>query len=211
MNRGNDDAGDATVSIVSSTRRPATPDCTGLQLRENQQAARPWRSASVVAAATTGGDRALIRAIGDDTNYVEAMERAATHIPADAARPAIIFFTDGRHDVAGVPVSEVIPAKDRLFGTRSPFALLPVGMGVDPDDRPRLEAGLANLRITRDFERCEGGALDWPAVVFETAEAAGRRPLPSRTSLHVHVRPTPLRPRRRPRAAGTRRQRLRSR
>ena len=169
-------AGDATVSIVRfATKARDLPDCTRLRLRENQQAVTTLAKClrDVAASYRKGGDRALTRAIGDDTNYVAAMERAATHVPTDAARPAIIFFTDGRHDVAGVPVSEVIPAKDRLFGTRSPFALLPVGMGVDPDDRPRLEAGLANLRITRDFERCEGGALDWPAVVFETAEAAG--------------------------------------
>jgi hypothetical protein len=170
-------AGDATVSIVRfATRAADLADCTGLRLRENGQAVADLAGclARVAAAYRKGVDPALTRAIGDDTNYVAALEQAAGHVPPDSARPAIIFFTDGRHEAAGVPVSDVLPARDRLFGDRSPFALLPVGMGVDPDDRPRLEAGLADLRIIREFERCEGGALDWPDVVFESAEAAGQ-------------------------------------
>jgi hypothetical protein len=170
-------AGDATVSIVRfATKAADLADCTGLRLRQNQQAVADLAGClrRVAAAYRKGVDPALTRALGDDTNYVAAMERAATHVPAAAKRPAIIFFTDGRHEASGVPVSDVLPARDRLFGARTPFALLPVGMGVDPDDRPRLEAGLAALRITRDFERCEGGPLEWPDVVFESAEAAGQ-------------------------------------
>ena len=169
-------AGDATVSIVRfATRAADVPDCTGLRLRENDPAVARLAAClrQVAASYRAGVDAALTSAIGDDTNYVAAMERAAAHLPAASARPAIIFFTDGRHEAAGVPVAGVIPARDRLFGDRSPFALLPVGMGLDPDDRAELEAGLAGLRLTRDFQRCEGGALDWPTVVFETAEAAG--------------------------------------
>jgi fibronectin type III domain protein/VWA domain-containing protein len=170
-------AGDATVSIVRfATKAADLADCTGLRLRQNKEAVADLSAClrRVAAAYRKGVDPALTRALGDDTNYVAAMERAATHVPAAAKRPAIIFFTDGRHEASGVPVSAVIPARDRLFADRTPFALLPVGMGVDPDDRPRLEAGLAGLRITRDFERCEGGPLEWPAVVFDSAEAAGQ-------------------------------------
>ena len=170
-------AGDATVSIVRfATKAADLADCTGLRLRQNAQAVADLAGClrRVATAYRKGVDAALTKALGDDTNYVAAMERAAVHVPADAPRPAIIFFTDGRHEAAGVPVSEVIPARDRLFGDRSPFALLPVGMGVDPDDRPRLEAGLARLRLIREFERCEGGPLEWPEVVFESAEAAGQ-------------------------------------
>jgi hypothetical protein len=170
-------AGDATVSIVRfATKAQDLANCTGLQLRQNEQAVTALAGClrRVAAAYRKGVDPALTQALGDDTNYVAAMERAATYVPADAKRPAIIFFTDGRHEASGVPVSDVLPARDRLFGARTPFALLPVGMGVDPDDRPRLEAGLAGLQITRDFERCEGGPLEWPDVVFESAEAAGQ-------------------------------------
>jgi len=170
-------AGDATVSIVRfATKAQDVPGCTGLQLRENAQAVTDLAAClrRVADDYRKGGSPALTRALGDDTNYVAAMEQAAKHIPADSARPAIIFFTDGKHEAAGVPVSEVIPARDRLFGARSPFALLPVGMGLDPADRPRLEAGLTDLRITRDFERCDGGPLAWPGVVFDSADAAGQ-------------------------------------
>ena len=52
------------------------------------------------------------------------------HLPADSIRPEMTLFTDGKHDVKGIPVA-VQPARDRLFGSRSPFALLPVGMGLD--------------------------------------------------------------------------------
>ena len=63
------------------------------------------------------------------------MEKGASHLPDDSERPTMILFTDGRHDVAGVPRSEVPKASDRLFGDRSPVALLPVGMGLAAGDR----------------------------------------------------------------------------
>jgi hypothetical protein len=170
-------AGDATVSIVRfATRAQDVPDCTSLALRENAPAVAAFADClrRVAADYRRGVNAALIRAIGDDTNYVAAMERAARHLPSDSVRPAIIFFTDGRHEAAGVDQADVLPARDRLFGDRSPFALLPVGMGLDPAARPTLEAGLESLRVTREFERCEGGALAWPNVVFESADAAGQ-------------------------------------
>ena len=125
-------------------------------------------------AATRRAQPPLTRQIGVDTNYVAAMERAAVHLPADAVRPTLVLFTDGKHDVAGVPVSEVQPARDRLFGSRSPFALLPVGMGIAAADRAALSAGLERLRITKDMPACvDGATFDWPQVVFESADEAG--------------------------------------
>jgi hypothetical protein len=86
----------------------------------------------------------------------------------------MILFTDGRHDVKGVPVSQVQPTRDQRFGKRSPFALLPVGMGLDPTDRAALEAGLARLRITKDMPACvEGSTLQWPTVGFDSPDEAG--------------------------------------
>ena len=73
------------------------------------------------------------------------MREAATYLPADSTRPAVVFFTDGKHDVAGVPASEVLPEAQRLFGDRTPFAFLPVGMGLDPNGRTELQAGLEDL------------------------------------------------------------------
>jgi hypothetical protein len=86
----------------------------------------------------------------------------------------MILFTDGKHDVRGVPVSAVQPARDRLFGNRSPFALLPVGMGLDPASRTVLASGLKALQISRDMPACASGVVfDWPQVVFETPDDAG--------------------------------------
>ena len=102
------------------------------------------------------------------------MEQAAKHLPADAVRPTLILFTDGKHDVKGVPVSQVQVVRDRLFGTRSPIALLPVGMGLQASERAALEAGLLRMRIIKDMPACISGAVfDWPQVVFETADEAG--------------------------------------
>jgi hypothetical protein len=168
--------GDMTVSVVLfATSAAEDSGCVDLSFRDNPGAVEQFASCLGEFADTyrNGGNPALTERIGLDTNYVAAMEVAAERLPADSTRPAIIFFTDGRHDVEGVPPSEVIPARDRLFGNRSPFGLLPVGLGVDPENRVALEQGLTNLRVT-DLERCEGGALQWPTVAFETAEAAGQ-------------------------------------
>jgi hypothetical protein len=102
------------------------------------------------------------------------MEQAAKHLPATAVRPAMILFTDGKHDVAGVPVSQVPIARDRLFGARPSFALLPVGMGLNPAERVALASGLESLRVIRNMPACVSGAVfDWPQVIFESADQAG--------------------------------------
>ncbi len=102
------------------------------------------------------------------------MELANSHLPRTAARPTVILFTDGKHEVAGVPVSQVPVARDRLFGGRTPFALLPVGMGLDPASRDALAAGLEDLRVIREMPACViGTVFDWPTVVFESADDAG--------------------------------------
>jgi hypothetical protein len=169
--------GDTRVSIVQFASRAAdTEGCTEMELLGSQSTVRRFANClrSVAASYRAGGDPALARRIGDDTNYVAAMEQAATHLPPDAIRPTMILFSDGRHDVAGVPVGEVPLARDRLFGDRSPFALLPVGMGIDPAARAQLEAGLAGLRTTRDMPACSTGAtFEWPEVVFDSPEDAG--------------------------------------
>lgn len=170
-------AGDATVSIVQfATRAVDTPGCVNLKLLGSPDAVGHFADClrSVAAAYRKGLAPALTKSIGTDTNYVAAMERAASHLPAGAARPALILFTDGKHDVTGVPALQVPTTQARLFGTRSPFALLPVGMGLDPGKRDALAAGLERLRVIRDMPACVSGAtFDWPQVVFETADQAG--------------------------------------
>ena len=170
-------AGDATVSIVRfAAKAAAYPGCSDIKLLGDALAVATFADClrSVAGAYRKGLDPALERTIGIDTNYVAAMEQAAKHLPADAVRPALILFTDGKHDVKGVPASQVPVALDRLFSARSPFALLPVGMGLEAKDRSALAAGLARMRIIREMPACVSGTtFDWPQVVFESAEGAG--------------------------------------
>ena len=126
------------------------------------------------AAYREGLDPELEDEIGIDTNYVAAMERAARHLPANSARAALILLTAAIFDVSGVSPAEVVPARDRLFGDHPAFALLPVGLSLDPSDRQVLERGLDSLRDVRGIPACEGDAqLDWPQVVFNTPARAG--------------------------------------
>ncbi len=169
--------GDATVSIVQFAAKAIDyPGCADLRLLDSPETVTQFAGClrSLAGAYRKGLDPTLTRRIGIDTNYVAAMEQAASHLPADAARPVMILFSDGKHDVKGVPVSQVQVVHDRLFGTRAPLALLPVGMGLAAKDRAALEAGLTRLRIIRDMPPCiRGTAFDWPQVVFQTADEAG--------------------------------------
>jgi hypothetical protein len=170
-------AGDATVTVIQFAAKAIDyAGCADLKLLDSAATVARLSGClrSVASAYRKGIDPALTRQIGIDTNYVAAMEQAAKHLPSDAVRPALILFTDGKHDVAGVPISQVQITHDRLFGSRSPFALLPVGMGLDPKERGALETGLVRLQIIRDMPPCTGGtAFVWPQVVFESPDEAG--------------------------------------
>jgi hypothetical protein len=169
-------AGDATVTIVQFAARATDYEgCADLKLLDSMPTVARLSGClrSVASAYRKGLDPTLTRQIGIDTNYVAAMEQAAKHLPPDAVRPALILFTDGKHDVQGVPISEVQAVHDQLFGSRSPFALLPVGMGLDPKERDALETGLVRLQIIRDMPACSGTPFVWPQVVFESADEAG--------------------------------------
>ena len=170
-------AGDTTVSIVQFAAKARDyPRCAELKLLGSPQAVAQFAGClrSVASAYRKGLNPALSRQIGIDTNYVAAMDRAAVHLPADAVRPALILFTDGSHDVRGVPTSQVRVVRERLFASRSPFALLPVGMGLDRSKRASLENSLAAMRIVKDMPPCvSGSTFEWPRVVFDSPGAAG--------------------------------------
>jgi hypothetical protein len=170
-------AGDAVVTIVQfATRASDYAGCADMHLLASAPTVARFADCLrlIARAYRRGLDPALTRRIGVDTNYVAAMEQAAKHLPADAARPALILFTDGKHDVRGVPVSRVPVVRDQLFGRRSPFALLPVGMGLNPRELGALETGLVRLRIVRAMPPCVSGTkFDWPDVVFESPDEAG--------------------------------------
>ncbi len=169
--------GDTTVSLVQfASKARDVEGCTDLHLLNDPEAVATFADClrTVGAAYRRGLSPNLEDAIGIDTNYVEAMEKGASHLPDDSERPTMILFTDGRHDVAGVPRSEVPKAFDRLFGDRSPVALLPVGMGLAAGDREELTAGLEDLRVVRDMPPCVSGTtFEWPNVVFNSPDAAG--------------------------------------
>jgi hypothetical protein len=168
-------AGDARLSIVEfATSAADLPGCVDLKTLNSAETVGRFADCLRSVASAYRKGAAPTKAIGIDTNYVAAMEQADTHLPQTAARPTVILFTDGKHDVNGVPVSQVLPARDRLFGDRSPFALLPVGMGLDPASRDALAAGLEGLRVIRDMPACVSGEIfDWPTVVFDSADEAG--------------------------------------
>ena len=170
--------GEATVSLVRfASKAEGVDGCVDLSLHENFRAAADLADClrAVATSYRAGLPKKPESGIGIHTDYIEAMQAAAERLPADAKRPAVVFFTDGRHDHPGGPASSTVaPAVEKLFAGRSPFALLPVGMGLDPTDRPTLEAGLAGLRTTRGMDACEDDAtFDWPSVVFESAKSAG--------------------------------------
>ncbi|MDQ3128761.1 MAG: fibronectin type III domain-containing protein, partial [Chloroflexota bacterium] len=194
-------AGDTTVSIVQFASRAADyPGCADLKLLGNPASVTRFATClrTIGAAYRKGLTAALTRSIGIDTNYVAAMEQAAKHLPADSVRPALILFTDGKHDVAGVPVGQVQPALERLFGARTPFALLPVGMGLDPTQRDALASGLEALRVIRNMPACVSGAtFDWPRIIFESAGEAGNAvavALQDATCTFTVAEPTPIPP-----------------
>ena len=170
-------AGDATITIVQfATRATDYAGCADLKLLDNPRSVQRFAVClrSVAAAYRRGLGANLTRRIGVDTNYVAAMKQAARHLPRDAVRPAVILFTDGKHDVPGVPLSEVRATRDRLFGSRSTMALLPVGMGLETKERSALLAGLLRLRLIRAMPACVSGTVfEWPTVVFESPSEAG--------------------------------------
>ena len=79
-------ASDATMSFVQFASSAADdPGCVNLKLLDSPETVAKFADClrSVAAAYRKGLDPALARKIGVDTNYVAAMERAATHIPPD--------------------------------------------------------------------------------------------------------------------------------
>ena len=176
----------APVSSCAKTRRPSPIACTCLR-----RVADDYRK---------GVSPATARALGDDTNYVAAMEQAANHVPPDCS-PAVIFFTDGKHEAAGCRCRRHPRARPSVRGALA-VRLLPVGMGVDADDRPRLEPGSRSSDHAR-LREMRWRAARWPDVVFDTADAPAR---PSRwRSRTCPARSRSSRPRRHPRPRRRRR------
>ncbi len=170
--------GNAVISLVPFASRAAGfPGCENLALHADPAAVQKLADCLRLAARQyrRGPDASIVSKVGTDTNYVKAMDQAATYLPADSTRPAVVFFTDGKHDVPGTPASAVLPEAQQLFGGRTPFAFLPVGMGLDPARRGELQSGLEDLSaLTNNMSPCPGGqAFSWPNVVFSNPADAG--------------------------------------
>ena len=170
-------AGETTVSLVQFAAKAIdTPGCSNLKLFGNPAAVNVFAGCleQVAQLYSQGGSKTLRSQIGIDTNYVAAMQQANLHLPANAERPVMILFTDGQHDYKPVPVTEVPRVENQLFGGRPAFALLPVGMGLDPKLRTSLQAGLVALQVIRNIPGCAPGeSFEWKQVVFNTAADAG--------------------------------------
>ena len=171
---------DITISLVPfATRARPLPGCERLSLHEDPAAVAALADCLRSAARQyrRGTKSAISGDVGTDTNYVAALERASKDLPADAKRPAVVLFTDGKHDVDGIPASKVLPTARRLFEDRPAFALLPVGMGLASKTRKELQTRLENLGgVTHNMQPCPGGeAFVWDKVVFGSPLDAGRR------------------------------------
>jgi hypothetical protein len=171
-------AGDATISFVQfASRAHDYVGCTDLSLHHSPSNVAYLSSClrDVATDYRKGNDPGLSRAIGRGTNYVAAMETADLDLPPRSARPAVVMFTDGKHHAEGVPGSLVTATHQQLFRSRTPFAFLPVGMGLDTEDRGQFEAELERLRVIAGMDPCEGRLnFEWPQVVFDSPTAAGR-------------------------------------
>ncbi len=99
--------GNAVISLVPfASRAQGYPGCEGLALHQNPAAVgQAGRLPPPRGAGSIGGVQSapIVGDVGTDTNYVAALRKAASILPADSKRPAVVFFTDGKHDVAGGP------------------------------------------------------------------------------------------------------------
>src|SRR3954468_1419463 len=108
-------AGDTTVSLIQfATKAADVKSCVDLKLLNDPEAVTHFAAClhEVARQYGKGGSPQLTKAIGVDTNYVAALQQAGLHLPPEASRPVIIFFTDGRHDVKGVPFAAVLTERD---------------------------------------------------------------------------------------------------
>jgi hypothetical protein len=172
--------GDTTVSLVQfATRAANVPGCVDLSLLQSPITVSQFAKClhTVANQYKSGGNPALKTAIGVNTDYVAALKKAGEHLPADAVRPTVIFFTDGKHDVAGAdrPFAAVITEKNALVDGRASIAILPVGMGLASKDRPALQKNLEQLQVIRGIPDClaSGATVEWPTVVFNSPAQAG--------------------------------------
>jgi hypothetical protein len=170
---------DATVSMIQvrfeGRRLPG--------LRQSEAPRQPRRRQEILRVSDVTGRRVpegpgpSADGEGRSRHQLRRRDAAGRQVPARGRRPPRADPLHGRpaRRQGRSLQARSNPSANRLFGNRSPFALLPVGMGLAPKDRPALEAGLKNLQITKDMPTCLGGTTKfaWPKVVFNTPNEAG--------------------------------------
>lgn len=170
-------AGDATISFEVFGGKAVTVDgCTQLSLHDNPNAVGQFEKClrDVASEYDRGRRSSFGKKVGSaDTDHVAALEEAAGLLPATSGRPAVIFFTDGRHDPAGDArdkedvAAEIQPS----YAGFDHIAILPVGLG---PDAPAFVSELEAIRTIRGMEACGGqDTLTWSDVVFASPQGAG--------------------------------------
>jgi hypothetical protein len=168
--------GDAVISLVPfASRARGYPGCEGLALHQDPAAVDQLADCLRLAARQyrRGPNAPIVSTVGTDTNYVAALREAARIRPRTEATGDRLLH--GRQARCAASRREVLPEAERLFGDRTPFAFLPVGMGLDPRQRVELRSGLEGLAaLTHDMTPCPGGeAFHWDDVVFRSPVEAG--------------------------------------
>ena len=171
--------GDATISFEAFGRKAVLyPGCTGIALRGNRDEVRRLENClRAIAGEYRAGRGSPIGAkVGSaDTDHVAALSKAATVLPPGSKRPAVVLFTDGKHDPKGKKrdkedVAAKIAPTYRGF---DPLAILPVGLGkIATQFETELQA--IHIQNSRGMSPCTGREqFKWNDVVFPSPEAAG--------------------------------------
>ena len=129
------EAGDGTLSLVQFAARARDyPGCTDLKTLGSPRNRREVRGlparASPGPTARASTRTSASGSASTRTTWPRWSRRLAI-CRRTPSRPAVVLLTDGKHDVAGVPGAGSVPRATACSATSSPFALLPVGMGLD--------------------------------------------------------------------------------
>ena len=171
--------GHATISFEAFGRKAVLYErCTDIALSDNSAEVQRLEGClrSIAREYRAGKSAPIAKKVGSTaTDHVAALTKAATLLPPGAARPAVIFFTDGQNDPPGsTRDKEDVAAKIRpRYKGHDPLAILPVGLG---KIATKFETELQAIHIQnfRGMDPCAGRErFEWPRVVFPSPEAAG--------------------------------------
>jgi hypothetical protein len=172
--------GNAEISFVVFGRQAITyPNgCDRLGLHDDPAAIKKLESClrQIAADYRAGADAPVRKRVNTaDTDHVAALRKAASLLPDQTTRSAVIFFTDGQNDPPGTSRDDenVVTEVRAAFQGQSPLAILPVGLGARAGEFETELRAIYDAYL-RDMEPCEGRpSFSWPQVVFPAADDAG--------------------------------------